>query len=160
VYYINREGTSFSFIENTTRKIYRDFCFVYVLDNDTRQFHVGKGLLIESFDTREEADLFISWITDCFQFNAGDSFNINADNAKGIVEFNSRISVVYNSSQSEMLLEIINNVEIAKLFINWIVIKIATSSVLCRHSNFEKDHKDEIEEIRKTFQNTKEVENG
>jgi hypothetical protein len=26
-------------------------------------------LLIESFDTREEADLFISWITDCFQFN-------------------------------------------------------------------------------------------
>jgi hypothetical protein len=160
VYYINREGTSFSFIENTTRKIYRDFCFVYVLDNDTRQFHVEKGLLIESFDTREEADLFISWITDCFQFNAGDSFNINADNAKGIVEFNSRISVVYNSSQSEMLLEIINNVEIAKLFINWIVIKIATSSVLCRHSNFEKDHKDEIEEIRKTFQNTKEVENG
>jgi hypothetical protein len=69
MYYINKEGTSFSFIENTTRKIYRDFCFVYVLDNDTRQFHVEKGLLIESFDTREEADLFISWITDCFQFN-------------------------------------------------------------------------------------------
>ena len=77
MYYINREGTAFSFTENTTRKIYmRDSninldptIFVYILDEQTRKFHIEFGLCIEYLDSTEEDKLFISWITDCFQFN-------------------------------------------------------------------------------------------
>ena len=75
MYYINSCGTAFSFTENITRKIYvktnkdRDNVnLIYILDNDTRRFHVEDGLCIESFDSRKEADLFISWIADCFHF--------------------------------------------------------------------------------------------
>ena len=64
MYYINREGTAFSFTEGLTRTIYMhdsnnkesSDIFIYILDEQARKFH------IESIENIDVAKMFISWL--------------------------------------------------------------------------------------------------
>ena len=79
MYYISKEGSAFSFVENVTRIIYsvdihnanNDIHTVDIYVKDENSIKItddALGIKIETFDNKLDADSFIEWIMSCFHF--------------------------------------------------------------------------------------------
>jgi len=79
MYYISKEGSAFSFVEDVTRVIYPVNIYnvnsgihtieIFVKDeNSIKIADDNMGIKIETFDNKLDADIFIEWIMSCFHF--------------------------------------------------------------------------------------------